>query len=83
VAAFVGWPSPMDRIADFCYANNLDLVEDCAHVLGSRFGGRHVGNFGRASVFSFAHSKMINTGGGGMVRIGSKEQNGESDKRFY
>ena len=43
------------------------VIEDCATALGSTVGGRAVGTFGEAAVFSFYASKVIATGQGGML----------------
>jgi dTDP-4-amino-4,6-dideoxygalactose transaminase len=62
-----GFPGPMDELSRFCNDNGLDLIEDCAHALGTRYMGKHIGTFGRAAFVSFETSKMINTFGGGVV----------------
>jgi perosamine synthetase len=43
------------------------LIEDCAQALGSKYRGKRVGSFGKASTFSFHSAKMVTTGEGGMV----------------
>lgn len=43
------------------------LIEDCAQALGSRYYGKRLGSFGKASIFSFHSAKMLTTGEGGMV----------------
>jgi perosamine synthetase len=45
----------------------LVVVEDAAEALSSRFRGRPLGSFGRAAAFSFAASKLVTTGQGGVV----------------
>lgn len=47
--------------------HNLALIEDAAESIGSIRDGRHAGNFGIASVFSFHGSKTLTTGEGGML----------------
>jgi len=44
----------------------VNLIEDCAHAIGSTFHGRFVGSFGRVSCFSFQAFKQINAGEMGM-----------------
>ena len=51
-------------------AHNLLLIEDCAHVLQSRIGGRLVGSIGDVSVFSF---KKYFDEPGGAVTLRSAE----------
>ena len=31
--------------------NNITLIEDCAHALGTKESNKHVGNYGIAGVF--------------------------------
>ena len=45
----------------------LKIIEDCAHALGSHYGGKHLGNFGSTGSFSFYPTKQITTGEGGML----------------
>ena len=48
-------------------ALGIPLIEDCAQAVGSRYGGRPVGTFGVAAIFSFYATKVMATGEGGMV----------------
>jgi perosamine synthetase len=43
------------------------LIEDCAQAHGAAIGGRRVGTFGDAAIFSFYPTKNMTTGEGGMV----------------
>lgn len=45
----------------------LALIEDCAHAIGTKLNGRHVGTFGDVGCFSFYPTKNITTLEGGMV----------------
>ncbi len=45
----------------------LKLLFDAAHALGCSAGGRMIGNFGSAEVFSFHATKFVNTSEGGAV----------------
>jgi dTDP-4-amino-4,6-dideoxygalactose transaminase len=56
-----------EDIARWCVAENLWLIEDCAHAHGSWRSGRHAGTFGQAGAFSFFATKVITSGEGGMV----------------
>lgn len=75
-----GHPCEMDAIRLICDNNNLFLIEDCAEAIGSRYNGKHVGNWGDISTFSFFGNKTITTGEGGMVISHSKEL---IDKAFH
>src|SRR4029078_6928081 len=41
-----GLPCDMDAIMAIAERHGLRVVEDCAHALGARYRGRHVGTFG-------------------------------------
>jgi dTDP-4-amino-4,6-dideoxygalactose transaminase len=47
--------------------HGLKLMFDAAHAFGCSHGGRTIGNFGAAEVFSFHATKFINTGEGGAI----------------
>src|SRR5262245_61014671 len=55
------------RIADLCAAEGILLIEDCAHAHGADWNGRRAGTFGDVGVWSFAPTKTISTGEGGML----------------
>lgn len=67
VTHMFGHPADMDSLIQFAKRNNLILLEDCAHALGSKFAGKFVGTFGRAAIFSFSVLKLVTTFGGGMI----------------
>ncbi|HEY5221169.1 MAG TPA: aminotransferase class I/II-fold pyridoxal phosphate-dependent enzyme [Candidatus Paceibacterota bacterium] len=62
-----GWISDMGRILEICDANGITIIEDAAHALGSWWGHRLVGTFGKIATYSFQSYKIINAGEGGMV----------------
>ena len=68
-----GVPCQIDKIAEITKSHNSALIEDCAHCYGAAVNGQKVGTFGDAGCFSFETSKVINTMGGGMVTVNSKE----------
>jgi perosamine synthetase len=55
------------RIADYCAANGIFLVEDCAHAHGASWNGRKAGSYGDAGVYSLYATKTISTGEGGVL----------------
>jgi dTDP-4-amino-4,6-dideoxygalactose transaminase len=55
------------KIAAFCRAHDLVLVEDAAHAHASSLDGRMAGTFGTAAAFSFYPTKVITAGEGGMI----------------
>src|SRR5258708_23314822 len=56
-----------ERIADLCRSEGIVLIEDCAHAHGAEWNGRRAGTFGDAGIWSFAPTKTISTGEGGML----------------
>ena len=70
---FAGMPCDMNEIIKIAKKNNLKVIEDCAHGIGSKIGKRHVGTFGETGCFSFYPTKNITTIEGGMVITNSKE----------
>jgi perosamine synthetase len=56
-----------ERIAELCRTEGIVLIEDCAHAHGAEWNGRRAGTFGDVGVWSFAATKTISTGEGGMV----------------
>ena len=63
----------IDEILDIANDNNLKVVEDCAHAVGTFHKSKHVGTLGNAGCFSFYPTKNITTAEGGMVTTNSKE----------
>jgi hypothetical protein len=62
-----GNPDPAPRLRSTCDALGIPLFEDAAHAIGSRIGGRPVGAWGEASVFSL--SKHVGAKAGGMLSL--------------
>jgi perosamine synthetase len=55
------------RIAEFCRAKGIVLLEDCAHAHGAEWHGRKPGGWGDAGVYSFFATKSVALGEGGLV----------------
>jgi dTDP-4-amino-4,6-dideoxygalactose transaminase len=58
------------RVAE---AAGVPLIEDCAHATGAAVGGRRVGSFGRAALFSLEPTKPVAAFGGGVVATDDDE----------
>jgi dTDP-4-amino-4,6-dideoxygalactose transaminase len=56
-----------EAIAELCASEGVFLIEDCAHSHGADWNGRRGGTFGDAGIWSFAATKTISTGEGGML----------------
>lgn len=70
---FAGRACKMKEISNIAKSNDLMIIEDCAHAIGTKIGNKHVGTFGNAGCFSFYPTKNITTIEGGMVITNSKE----------
>ena len=57
----------MDRLSSISTKKNWILIEDCAEALGSSFGEKKLGEYGKCATFSFFGNKTLSTGEGGMV----------------
>ena len=63
----------IEELYDLAHDNNLKIIEDCAHAVGTFRNGKHVGTFGDTGCFSFYPTKNITTAEGGMVITNSKK----------
>lgn len=73
---FAGLPCDMKKINTIAKKNNLHVIEDAAHAIGSQYAdGSYVGNckYSDMTVFSFHPVKTITTGEGGAVTTNSDE----------
>ena len=62
-----GIPARIDKLSALARSHGLVLLEDAVLGIGSAIGGRALGSFGAASIFSFELSKTITVGWGGIV----------------
>mgnify|MGYP006419152171 FL=1 len=63
----------IEEILDVAKDNNLKVIEDCAHAVGTFHKSKHVGTLGSTGCFSFYPTKNITTAEGGMVITNSKQ----------
>lgn len=68
-----GHPMRIDELAAICEEWHIELVEDAAESIGSRYKGKHTGTFGKVGAISFNGNKTITTGGGGMLLFNDEE----------
>jgi perosamine synthetase len=59
-----GLCAELDKIRAICRRHKIFMIEDCAHVIGATWKGRHSGTYGDIGVFSFQQGKHICTGDG-------------------
>jgi perosamine synthetase len=72
VVHYGGQACDMKEIISLSQKYNFDIIEDCAHSLGSMYMKKFCGTFSRAGCFSFYPTKIITTGEGGMVTTNEK-----------
>ena len=62
-----GAPCDVDGLRDVAERHGVALFFDAAHAFGARRGGRMVGGFGAAEVFSLTPTKTLIGGEGGII----------------
>lgn len=68
-----GHPVRIEELANICAEWHIELVEDAAESIGSKYKGKHTGLFGKVGALSFNGNKTITTGGGGMLLFMDEE----------
>ena len=68
-----GHPVRIEELATICAEWHIELVEDAAESIGSKYEGKHTGLFGKVGALSFNGNKTITTGGGGMLLFMDEE----------
>ena len=63
----------IDEVKKICKKNNIFLIEDSAHAIGSYNKNHHAGSSGIAGSFSFSMPKLITMGQGGAVVTNNKK----------
>ncbi|MEO6392084.1 MAG: aminotransferase class I/II-fold pyridoxal phosphate-dependent enzyme [Pyrinomonadaceae bacterium] len=66
-------PCAIEQLTDICERRDLRLLFDSAHAFNCSYGGRMIGNFGDAEVFSFHATKFFNTFEGGAITTNDDE----------
>ena len=64
---YTGQSAELDPLLDICKANNLVLIEDGAHVIGTKYKGKGNGSIADMTTFSFHPVKTVTGGEGGAV----------------
>lgn len=62
-----GRPNAVQALAEIAHRRGLKLMFDAAHAFGCSHGGRMIGGFGLAEVFSFHATKFLNSFEGGAI----------------
>jgi dTDP-4-amino-4,6-dideoxygalactose transaminase len=64
---YAGHPADLSELAEIAARNNIILIEDAAHSLGSIYKGARIGSVADITTFSFFPTKNMTTGEGGAV----------------
>lgn len=70
---FTGQSVKLDELLTICRKNDMVLIEDGAHVIGTRYKGRCNGSIADMTTFSFHPVKTVTGGEGGAVLTNSEE----------
>ena len=68
-----GYPCDMDEIIQLASENNIMVIEDAAHSLGSTYKDKVIGEISDLTCFSFQAIKHLTTGDGGAIACKNKE----------
>ena len=67
VVHYGGVPAPMAAIRALAMRHGLAVIEDAAHALGARYGGKPIGSESEYVMYSLQAIKHMNTVDGGML----------------
>lgn len=70
---FTGQSVELDRLLTHCRKNGLVLIEDGAHVIGTRYNGKYNGSIADMTTLSFHPVKTVTSGEGGAVLTNSED----------
>lgn len=70
---FTGQAVKLNEIREICKENNLILIEDAAHSLGTYYDGEPIGSIADMTTFSFHPVKTITGGEGGAITTNDEE----------
>ena len=70
---FTGQSAELDELMAVCKENNLVLIEDGAHVIGTKYKGKSNGSISDMTTLSFHPVKTVTGGEGGAVLTNSEE----------
>ena len=70
---FTGQAAELNEIRKICQENNLILIEDAAHSLGTIYDGQPVGSIADMTTFSFHPVKTVTGGEGGAITTNDEE----------
>ncbi len=68
---YAGNPCDLDYVNDIAKKHNIEIIEDAAHAIGSRYKNRMIGDSDNLVCFSFYPTKNMTTCEGGMITTNS------------
>jgi len=69
VTHIFGNPCQIIKLCKILKKYKINIIEDAAECLGSRYKKKHLGTFGDYGILSFNGNKIITSGGGGAILI--------------
>jgi len=70
----LGYPCDIEKIENICRENDIILIEDLAHCVGTKYkNGEEAGTIGDFVVLSFSQDKIIDAVSGGALIIRNKK----------
>lgn len=70
---FTGQATQLDEIREICRENNLVLIEDAAHSIGTKYKGQPIGSIADMTCFSFHPVKTVTGGEGGAITTNDEQ----------
>lgn len=70
---YTGQAVELDELQAIAKENNITLIEDAAHSIGTLYNGKAVGSIADMTTFSFHPVKTVTAGEGGAVMTNSKD----------
>lgn len=71
---YAGYPVRLAELKAIADLYGIPLIEDCAHALGARYEGRHVGTIGHYGIYSFQAIKHMTTVDGGVLTMADQSK---------
>ena len=77
----LGYPCEITEIQKICKKNNIVLIEDLAHCVGTKYNtGEEAGTVGDFVILSFSQDKIIDAVSGGALVVRNKKYTGRLDE---
>lgn len=69
VVHYAGFPADLKKLRLIADENGIQLIEDCAHALGAKYGESDIGTIGDYGIFSLQAIKHMTTVDGGILTM--------------